>query len=103
MPDVVFSALAGRGGHILRDGGWLGRALMLSSSTSKTSRSARAATAGVFAVGEVRGDPETALFAFNHELQAFGPALDHAIERETGGWPRFTELSNSLPSVVQPE
>ena len=36
----------------------------------------------VFAVGEVRGDPEPAFLANHHQLHALGPAGDHAIERE---------------------
>ena len=62
---------------------------MPSSSTSNTSSAAGASAAGVFAIGEVGGDPEAALFALDHELQAFGPAFDHAVERETGGLAAF--------------
>ena len=58
----------------------------------------------VFAVGELGGDPEAAFFALDHELHALGPAGDHAVEREDDRLRRAcTELSKSLPSVVQPE
>ena len=33
-------------------------------------------------VGELLGDPETGLFAFEHQLQTLGPARDHVIEAE---------------------
>lgn len=39
----------------------------------------------VFAVGHFGGDPEAAGFAFDHELESFGPACDDAVEREGGG------------------
>ena len=33
-------------------------------------------------VREAFRNPEARLLAFDHQLQAFGPALDHAVERE---------------------
>ena len=43
---------------------------------------AGASATGVFAIGEVGGDPEAALFASDHELEAFGPSFDDAVEGE---------------------
>src|SRR3954469_8430509 len=34
-------------------------------------------------VGQVLGNPESAFFAFDHELQAFGPTRDDAIQPES--------------------
>ena len=54
-------------------------------------------------VGEALGNPEARLLALDHQLHAFGPAGDHAVQRETSPARRAsTELSNILPSVVQP-
>ncbi len=36
-------------------------------------------------VGQRVGNPESPLFAFDHELHAFGPALDDPVEGERGG------------------
>ena len=40
----------------------------------------------IFTVGEFSGNPETALFAFHHELHALGPAGDHLIQRKFRGF-----------------
>ena len=53
-------------------------------------------------VGQRLGDPESTLFALDHHLQTFRPAGDHSIDRKRRGRARSTELSNILPSVVQP-
>src|SRR5690606_12697382 len=37
------------------------------------------------AVSQFRGNPQTALFAFHHELHAFGPAGDDLVQREHDG------------------
>ena len=50
----------------------------------KDEESAWASTAGVVAVGEFGGNPEATLFTDYHELKSFGPAFDHAVEREAG-------------------
>src|SRR5450631_3599167 len=42
----------------------------------------RSARIGLVAVSELAWDPEARLFALDHELHAFGPALDYARERE---------------------
>ena len=57
----------------------LGRYWILISSMSKTSMPYGALLA---LVGELLGNPEAGLLAFEHQLQAFGPAGDHAVERE---------------------
>ena len=50
------------------------------------------------------GNPESRFLALDHQLHAFGPPWNHLVEPETcSASPRMTELSNSLPSVVQPE
>ena len=54
-------------------------------------------------VGERFGNPEPPFFAGHHQLHAFGPSGDDAVERERRpALPAETELSNILPSVVQP-
>ena len=50
----------------------------------KDEESPRTSTARVVSVGEFGGDPEATLFAHDHELKSFGPAFDHAVQRETG-------------------
>lgn len=49
----------------------------------KDEQATGATSAGVVAVGELGGDPEAALFAYDHELKAFGPAFDDPVERES--------------------
>ena len=58
--------------------------------------------AGAARVGELLGDPEAVLGALAHQLYALGPARDDPVEGELVVWPRWTELSNIFPSVVQP-
>ena len=71
---------------------------------SNTSMPAGAPGARRVAVGEVARDPEARLLADDHQLHALGPARDDAVERERRRLRRATtELSNILPSVVQPE
>ena len=60
-------------------------------------------------VRELLGDPEAALLADDHQLDALGPPGDHAAERQRDrlrpcapGCSGATELSNIFPSVVQP-
>ena len=43
---------------------------------------AGAPAAGIIPVSEVCRNPEAALFANLHELEAFGPSFDDAVERE---------------------
>ena len=53
-------------------------------------------------IGEPCRNPEARFLAFDHQLHSLGPALDHFVQSEGRGRPRITELSNILPSVVQP-
>ncbi len=47
--------------------------------------SGRGARRRILTVGEFGRDPEAAFLALNHQLNAFSPTFDHAVERETGG------------------
>src|SRR5260221_11117482 len=46
----------------------------------------RGTGAGVVAVSEVAWDPEARLLSFDHQLNAFGPSLDHAVQTEADGF-----------------
>jgi hypothetical protein len=48
------------------------------------------------------GNPQSPLLADDHQLDAFAEARDHAAHPKTDGARRAHELSNILPSVVQP-
>ena len=101
MPDFVFFALLGAAAT---SSGSLGRRSVMPEQLDVEHQHARrAAAAGVLAVGEVGRDPEAALLADDHQLQALGPALDDVARAGSApAAPRLTELSNILPSVVQP-
>ena len=59
--------------------------------------------AGDSVVGKFCGDPQTASFTHDHQLQTLGPTWNHAVVGKLIDSPRVTEESKSLPSVVQPE
>ena len=47
-----------------------------------------AGTTRCIAIGQVGWNPETALLSHHHQLQTFGPTLDHALSGNSAGWPR---------------
>ena len=58
---------------------------------------------GIFSIREIRGNPKSSFFPFSHELQSFGPSLNHLIEWElcrlttfVGAVENFTILCFSL-------
>ena len=78
-----------------------GSQLMRRSSTSKTSMPGGLAWLAL--VGERFGNPESALLAFDHQLQAFETSpVSPGRRRKSPAHHRATELSNIFPSVVQP-
>ena len=87
----------------LRDGERRGCALRLDADQLDVEHQHAGRGARAPAVGERLGDPEPPLLALHHQLHAFGPAGDHLVRPNAIGSPRLTELSNILPSVVQPE
>ncbi len=47
--------------------------------------SCRVASWWVFTISHFGWNPEAARFAFDHELQSFGPSCNDAVERKAGG------------------
>ena len=78
--------IGGSGGDVFWCFGWFGCLLEFEELDIKDEHAAGSTATGVFAVSEVGGDPEAAFFAGDHELKAFGPAFDDAVERETDGF-----------------
>ena len=75
----------GSSGDVFRGGGRLRSSLDAEKLDVEDEQSARAPTTGFFTVSEVGWNPKAALFALDHELEALGPAFDHAVKREACG------------------
>jgi hypothetical protein len=100
MPDFVFLAFLGAAGDVLGD---LGRAGDAEQLDVEHQHPRRAPAAGGVAVGEVAGDPEAALLADDHQLQALGPALDDVAERELRRLPALDRaVEHPAVARVQP-